>query len=478
VVGEAVSHVDLLPTILEITGQPFPKTTQGISLLPLMTDSADGVERFVYSESLYPMLHYGWAPLTSLRGNSFKLIDAPQAELYALDRDPLEGENLLTVERQIARSMQDELTAMLEQIEADDGASARQPELDEQALAQLEALGYLAGRGTVGLEREAGAERADPKDRIRLHQLVMSAQSDMGRNEDAAAEEKLHQVLETDPNVIEAHQMLGTIANRQKQFDIAMRHFQIALELEPDHPASLFGLATAYRETDRVEDALNGYRRLLEHSPTDTRAAVDLVDLLVASDEIAEAITILETAVSERQDLPGLQNQLGELYATEDRREAAKSSFMRAIELSEAFAQPRFNLAVLLEAEGRIEEAIALYEEALVLAPKHYQAQFNLGRLHGDRGEINRQQQLWEAAVASNPDFIRGHYYVAKLIMDRGGDLAGAEEITRQALAKDPEHRAGPLGYFLLADILNRQGRPKEAHQAVAEARKIESEGS
>jgi cytochrome c-type biogenesis protein CcmH/NrfG len=59
--------------------------------------------------------------------------------------------------------------------------------------------------------------------------------------------------------------------------------------------------------------------------------------------------------------------------------------------------------------------------------------------------------------------------------MDQGVDLHRAEELTRQGLARDPEHRNGPLGYFLLADILNRRGRPDEAQQALAEARRLEA---
>ena len=478
VVDEAVSHVDLLPTILQATEQAIPETVQGISLLPLLTDSGETPERFVYSESLYPLLHYGWAPLRSLRGNSHKFIDAPQPELYAIGQDPEENDNVVAIEPRLSQQMKDELAGLLETVSTGVTGTARQPELDEETMAQLEALGYLAGRGGVDIEQESDIARADPKDRIGLHQLVMSAQSEMGRNEEASAAEKLRQVLETDPSVIEAHQMLGTMANRQHRSDEAVRHFQAALALEPEHSESLFGLAVAYRETGRADEALVGFRRLLELNPSDTRAAVTVVDILVAKDEIAEAITILEAAAVQRDDLAGLQNQLGELHAMADRREEAKSSFARSIELGDKLAPPRFNMAALLEDEGLFDEAIVLYEEVIVLAPKHYKAQFNLGRIYGHLGEIERHQQLWEAAVASNPDFIQGHYLLAKLIMDRGGDLAESEKITRQTLAQDTEHRAGPLGYFLLADILNRQGRSREAQQALATAQQIQAEGS
>ena len=131
---------------------------------------------------------------------------------------------------------------------------------------------------------------------------------------------------------------------------------------------------------------------------------------------------------------------------------------------------------MILEEEGRLDEAIPLYERVIELAPGHYKAQFNLGRVYGQRGAVDRQQQLYEASIESNPEFVRGYYLLAKLIMDRDGDLGRAEELTREALDRDTEHVAGPLGYFVLADILNRHGRPREAQDSARTGQRIQAE--
>ncbi len=163
------------------------------------------------------------------------------------------------------------------------------------------------------------------------------------------------------------------------------------------------------------------------------------------------------------------------MLVEEERAEPAERAFRRAIAANEEFPQPYFNLAVLTEESGRLDEAIDLYEQAIERAPAHYQAQFNLGRLYGRRGDLDRQQELYEAAIESNPQFVRGYYYLAKLLLDRGGDLERAEQLVRSGLERDDEDRAGPLGYYLLADILNRLGRTGEAARAVAEGRRIEA---
>jgi predicted Zn-dependent protease len=75
----------------------------------------------------------------------------------------------------------------------------------------------------------------------------------------------------------------------------------------------------------------------------------------------------------------------------------------------------------------------------------------------------------------SNPTFVQGHYYLAKLLMDTGGDLQRAERLAREGIRLDPEHEEGPLGYYVLADLLNRAGRSNEARAAMARGREIQA---
>ncbi|TNF82720.1 MAG: tetratricopeptide repeat protein [Acidobacteria bacterium] len=477
-VEEVVSHVDLLPTILEATGHEIPSGVQGRSLLPLVLGEDEPSERSVYTESLYPLLHYGWSPLRSIRTRTHKFIDAPDPELYDLTADREESENVLLKDRRLARELKDRLTELVAEIEREGIDRAGTADLDEETLQQLRALGYVAGQGGVAAEEESDQPRADPKERIELHRAIMAAQSDLGRENPEQAARRLEEVLEIDPTIIDAHQMLGTIASQREDFEGAIGHFRRALELDSDHTTSLFGLAGSYRRLGRLDEALVGFRRLLDLNPGDSKAIVAIAQIHVDRDERREAIALLEEATQSPEAVAILFHQLGELLVLEGRTEEAHRSFEQAAKKNEELAQPRFNLAVLEEEAGNLARAVDLYEETIELAPNHFEAQFNLGRLYGLRGNLDRQQKLYEAALSSNPEFIRGYFFLAKLLMDRGGDLERAEELTREGLAKDPESKTGPLGHYLLADILNRTGRQSEARQAVATARAIEARQS
>jgi len=475
VVDSAVSHVDIFPTVLDAVGLSAPKRVHGQSLLPLIVGGDFKPHRGVYSESLYPLLHYGWAPLRAFRTDSRKLISAPRPEVFDVIADPRETHDLSLEQPLVTGELENRLAELRAEIESDSPAARAAPDIDQETLAQLQALGYAAGQGGVRLEEEEDQPRADPKDKIGVHRTIMRAQSLM-RDDEEAAEKTLLAVLQTDPDVLDAHQMLGHLATTQKRFEDALGYFRRALELDPAHKNSLMGMAASYRALGRREEALVGFRRVLEVCGPDTKASLAIADIEINLGDHDEAARALSDA-AETTEVPGLiHNKLGEVRAEQGRSSEAMVLFAEAIAETDDFAVPYFNIAVLYEERGEAEPAIANYEKAIEMAPKYHEAQFNLGRLLGHLGQVDRQQELWEASIESNPTFVQGYYYLSKLLMDRGGDLARAEELVRLGIEEDPEHEEGPLGYFVLADILNRMGRSAEARDAVATGQRIQAE--
>ena len=475
VVDSAVSHVDLFPTILDAVGVAAAKPVHGQSLLPMIRGENPASDRKVYSESLYPLLHYGWSPLRALRTDNRKLISAPRPELFDVISDPHEAHNLSAEEPAIVEDLENRLAELRSEIEGTASTDAAAPDFDPQTLAQLQALGYAAGQGGVSLEEEGDIDRADPKDKIGLHRTIMRAQSQM-QSDEQAAEKTLLAVLAEDPEILDAHQMLGQLAATQKRYDESLVHYRHCLELAPDHKSSLMGMASSYQALGRSEEALVGFRRVIDVSGHDTRATLAIADIEYKRGNFEQAATALGEAADTTEAPALIYNKLGEVRAEQGQHGEAITLFAKAAEEKDDYAVPHFNLAALYEEAGDAQRAIAQYERAIELAPKYHEALFNLGRLVGHLGQVDRQQELWEASIESNPRFVQGHYYLAKLLMDRGGDLDRAEELVRLGIENDPAHDEGPLGYYVLADILNRTGRAAEAREAVATGRRFQAE--
>ncbi len=491
VVDEAVSHVDILPTVLSIAGRDVPVDVQGIDLLPLILGREPAAAREVYTESYYSLYHYNWAPLRSIRTESEKFIETTNPELYLLREDADEESNVLLQNRDLARALRDRLLAYSRDLKSSGDRPGGRPDLDTETLAQLRALGYLAGRTTGGVDEDDGVERTDPKERIAVHRAIMEAQSFIGRGDEEEAEEYLRAALDLDDNIVDANQMLGGIIGRRA--DIAARGgdaaeateleqqalelYQRALALNPEHQASLLGLATSYWRLGRLEEALVGFHRLLELAPYESNAAIAMSDIYADLDRLPEALRVVEAAAAEEVAPAWIHNQHGELLALLGRSRESAVHFERAIAKNPEIGQPYFNLALTHEEAGRPEDAAAAYEQAIRHAPYHFRAQFNLGHLYGRLGRPEDHLEMWRTAIRSNPEFVLGYYHLAKLHMDRGDDLGRAELLVREGLRRDPEGASGPFGYFVLADILNRQGRLGEAREAVENGRRLQARG-
>ena len=143
VVTEAVSHIDLLPTVLEWLRIPDPVSRSGRSLGPLLaTDPTSSPQVPVMAETFRPE-----APvdLKALVAGRRKLILAPAdngVQLFNLERDPGEREDLAARESGEATALSQQLGARLATAR-ERALPSEQRAMTEEEIQRLRALGYL-----------------------------------------------------------------------------------------------------------------------------------------------------------------------------------------------------------------------------------------------------------------------------------------------------------------------------------------------
>src|SRR5262249_57308393 len=87
-----VGLIDVAPTLLALTTTAADQV-DGASLVPSLASQRAG-DRTVYSETLYPRLHFGWSDLASAVDGRYHYVRAPEAELYDMTTDVAERTNL------------------------------------------------------------------------------------------------------------------------------------------------------------------------------------------------------------------------------------------------------------------------------------------------------------------------------------------------------------------------------------------------
>lgn len=99
-VNSTVSHIDLLPTMLELAGLPVPPILEGETMVPLLQGIESSERRAVIGFQRYEIEHDSWGgfqPVRCLVAGQYKLVLnlLHSDELYDLGNDPGEVHNLI-----------------------------------------------------------------------------------------------------------------------------------------------------------------------------------------------------------------------------------------------------------------------------------------------------------------------------------------------------------------------------------------------
>ena len=303
-----VSGVDLAPTVLELMGLPPMANVQGESCAVRLLGGSAEARDVAYAESLFPQRAYGWAPLYALRSSVEKFVDAPEAELYNLRRDPSETINLATDEAKLV-------------------AETWRPSIGE-------ARRVIGGSPAQAATAESGRTAPrDPKRLIAVSNLFLRAQLAVEEGQPGEALPLLKQALAKDPGNPSAKSLLA------------------ALRAEPIAAtgafASQWNLGNALYVHGKLDEAAKAFRAALAINPQSAETHYALGNVLAAQGNVAAAEAELRAAVAADPKMAEGWNKLGIVLEKEKRRSEALSAYSRALEASPNDADALFNRAKL-----------------------------------------------------------------------------------------------------------------------------------
>jgi choline-sulfatase len=327
VADEQVRTTDIMPTVLELLGIAAPAGLDGTSLRPSITGSERG-PRIAFGETDYP-LHFGWAPLRSVRNEGFKFIEAPRPELYDLSSDPGELRNRYVPwdsRTQQLRKMLRELSAKSPPAGKPSPASVASGTVEE-----LRALGYLGpadARSSTDVPEPSLLP--DPKDKIQEQNLLHIAMMASEDGQTAKARAALEKLLQLDEVSEIALLQLGRLEMESKNYGKAVRYFEGAWKLRPD----------------------------------DAAAALDYGRALERSGDLAGARRALQASLKLDAKQLSARLLLGQVYLESNDANSAESEFEAAILLQPASVEAQTGLAKALLGEKKFVDAAGFLEES------------------------------------------------------------------------------------------------------------------
>jgi tetratricopeptide (TPR) repeat protein len=210
-----------------------------------------------------------------------------------------------------------------------------------------------------------------------------------------------------------------------------------------------------------AERAQAAIERAADLDPEDPQVRLSLATVYRGTGRLDEALAQLRAAVAERPESDDAWRELGAALYQQGQHSEAAAAYERAVAIRPAYWQNHYRLGTYHLRRGELEAAIAAYEHALALQPDNPDILSNLGVAWGSAGDSARALQSFERAVQLAPDATL-YSNIGRIHYDAGRFEAAAAAI-EQAIAMTP---LNPLYHRNLGDAYRELGRAEAARDA------------
>lgn len=464
-VDPLVRGVDLMPTLLELSGLPVPVDLDGRSLIPLLTGRSSASPGPAYIESYEPRLAWGAQELVGLRDGRWLYVRSPRPELYDVDADPGALRNLAASRSQDLVSLDGRLTKLLERARPLGAGGA----VDTETADRLRALGYSAG-GTLD---PADGPLPDAKDNEPLLRGVTEGRDLIARQQVAEGLEVLRATLRIEPRSTAVREQLAvSLLGAGNAEEAAALFASLSAEL-PGEERYWVGQIVAERRRGRPAEVFRIVQEALAHLPRSGRVHEEQGRELLAARRVDEAIAALQEAVrlSPRQAAPRLR--LGAALLASHRDVEGASALRAVVALSPRSHEAREAAPLLtgignrLLEEGQFEEASQAYRAALDGGEQGQDVYLNLGLARHRAGHVSEALEAVVAGVQKWPESAALQYRSARLLGE-AGRAAEAEAAYRKTLQLEPSRLDAQVGLAALLDAQGRRGEAADLWRRVA----------
>ena len=464
-VRQQVRLMDVAPTALELLSVDVPPTFAGASMIDLVGNPG-APERWVYAETYYPRLHYGWSEVFAVRDGTEKYIQSPFPEMYVVADDP--GESLDVIDRAGV-----DLERYRRVIDENRGQppSPAAPSLTAEEARLLGALGYLSG----GAAAPSGP-LADPKDKLEVFVMLNEAQASLLHDDAAAAVEILEGVVAREPHLVDGLVGLGNARMETRDYQGAVDAYADAVRANPQFAGARGNLANAYRRIGALDDAKRELEEVLRLDPTAALARFHLGEIALQQNNPRTALDHFEIGAESSPGAPEFAFGRGIAFLQLDERERARDAFEVAAAAAPKYPELHYYMGVLAEQEGDPDAAIDHYRAEVEARPLAYRSWHNMAVLYSEGGRHTEAAEGFARAIAAQPLSAVGYLYLGRSLLalndpDRLPEVAAA---ARRGLSLEPPIEVRPLGHALLAEYYRRTGQPELAEQEEERARQAE----
>lgn len=273
----------------------------------------------------------------------------------------------------------------------------------------------------------------------------------------------VEQILSRDGANTGALTLRGRMAVLDGRYDEAIKDLRLAVQNSPENVEALHTLAAALQRNGNLQLAGERLADAVEVSDYAPASSLLYAQYLASTDKVDFAASLIETSLQRHPDNRDLLELLARLRLAQRDWAGAEQVGRRLQEIERDPDRADQIVAAALNAQDRTDESIELLRSTDIDRSTETSRLASLIATFLEADKTAEAKEFLDQALAQNPDngeIIR----LQAVLAERDGDIAGAQELFREAVAKAP---SDPRMHGALARHLVRIGKPEEAEKVV-----------
>ncbi len=218
------------------------------------------------------------------------------------------------------------------------------------------------------------------------------------------AEQNARQAISADPQMPEAHYMMGAVLKEEGKLAEAASEFHAACQADPKYSAAFAQLGLTHLNQGKLGDANADFKRAISINSKNSTAHFGLGKAYLQQGQADAAVKELNTALYLNRNSAPVHLAQGEAFAMQGNSVGAMKEYQEAIRIKPEMSEPYIHIADLRESRGDLEHAIAELHSGLAMNPDSVDLHRRVGELSLRDEKIDDAIKEFKQTLALSPN--------------------------------------------------------------------------
>lgn len=276
-------------------------------------------------------------------------------------------------------------------------------------------------------------------------------------------EENYLKILKIDGNQAKALLLLARLYNFQGKFTEAEDSLKNAIQIQPENKdtyKALYGFYISRKQLTEAETVLND---LIKKNPNEADPLILLSSFQMAQGKYLEAENLLLKALEVEPKNINTHMVLARLLLQQQRPDDAEKYFKAALDIEPENFAVKNTYAEFYFSRQDTEKAMAIVDEILTKRPNYMPSSILKGKIYVAKNEHQKAVDLFQSLLKEEPDSANLNFLLGSTLFEMN-DFNQSKTYLLKALEKDPGISQARL---MIADIQYKQGNLDLAEQNI-----------